>query len=179
MFRNTLFALLLSFSSSEIAFAADPRPAWRVDWDKTVAAAEKEGVVSIYIFEAGPLTEEAVQGFERAYPKIKVNQLRGRGNDLGPRLVAERRAGKYLADLFAGGKGTAYTTLYVGKMLDAIKPLLVLPEVVDESKWWRGELKYVDPENKHIFVYIGNAAALRSIIIPISSTRASSALIGI
>jgi ABC-type Fe3+ transport system substrate-binding protein len=160
MFRNTLFALLLSFSSSEIAFAADPRPAWRVDWDKTVAAAEKEGVVSIYIFEAGPLTEEAVQGFERAYPKIKVNQLRGRGNDLGPRLVAERRAGKYLADLFAGGKGTAYTTLYVGKMLDAIKPLLVLPEVVDESKWWRGELKYVDPENKHIFVYIGNAGGV-------------------
>jgi len=100
---------------SDVTFAADGRPPWRVDWDKTVAAAEKEGLVSIYIFEAGPLTEETVQGFERAYPKIKVNQLRGRGNDLGPRLVAERRAGKYLADLFAGGKGTAYTTLMSAK----------------------------------------------------------------
>ena len=94
-----------------------------------MAAAEKEGVVSVYIFEAGPLTEETVQAFERAYPKIKVSQLRGRGNDLGPRLVAEKRAGKYIADLFAGGKGTAYTTLYVGKMLDPIKPLFLLPEV--------------------------------------------------
>jgi iron(III) transport system substrate-binding protein len=160
MFGNTVITLLLILFVSDIGLAADARPAWRVEWDKTVTAAEKEGSVSIYIFEAGPLTEDAVHGFERAYPKIKVNQLRGRGNDLGPRLVAERRAGKYLADLFAGGKGTAYTTLYVGKMLDPIKPLLVLPEVVDESKWWRGELKYVDPENKHIFVYIGNAGGV-------------------
>jgi len=78
MFRNTLFALLLSFSSSEIAFAADPRPAWRVAWDKTVTAAEKEGSVAIYIFEAGPLTEETVQGFERAHPKIPVARARQR-----------------------------------------------------------------------------------------------------
>ena len=127
---------------------------------KTVAAAEKEGVVSVYIFDAGPLTEETVQAFERAYPKIKVSQLRGRGNDLGPRLVAERRAGKYIADLFAGGKGTAYATLYVGKILDPIKPILLLPDVLDESKWWRGAHKYVDPENKHIFVYIGNAGGV-------------------
>src|SRR6186997_2231495 len=136
MFLKTLFALLFVLFCGNSSFAADAaKPAWRVEWDKTVAAAEKEGAVSLYIFEAGPLTEETVQGFERAHPKIKVNQLRGRGNDLGPRLVAERRAGKYLADLFAGGKGTAYTTLYVGKMLDPIKQILVLPEVVDESKW--------------------------------------------
>ncbi|MBM4297277.1 MAG: extracellular solute-binding protein [Deltaproteobacteria bacterium] len=141
-------------------FAADSRPAWRVEWDKTVAAAEKEGVVSAYIFEAGPLTEETVHAFERAYPKIKVSQLRGRGNDLGPRLIAERRAGKHIADLFAGGKGTAYTTLYVGKILDPIKPLLLLPEVVDETKWWRGAHKYVDPENKFVFAYIGNAGGV-------------------
>jgi hypothetical protein len=59
--------------------------------------------------------------------RSKVSQLRGRGNDLGPRLVAERRAGKYIADLFAGGKGTAHATLYVGKILDPIKPILLLP----------------------------------------------------
>ena len=153
-----IFLLMLSFGRA--SFAAEAKPAWRVEWDKTVAAAEKEGVVSAYIFEAGPLTEETVQAFERAYPKIKVSQLRGRGNDLGPRLVAEKRAGKHLADLFAGGKGTAYTTLYVGKLLDPIKPLFLLPEVVDETKWWRGELKFVDPENKYIFAYIGNAGGV-------------------
>jgi iron(III) transport system substrate-binding protein len=143
-----------------LALAAEPRPSWRAEWDKTLAAAEKEGVVSAYIFDAGPLSEETVQSFERAYPKIRVNQLRGRGNDLGPRIVAERRAGKYLVDVFAGGKGTALGTLYVGKVLEPINTVLVLPEVVDETKWWRGKHKYVDPEGKYIFAYIGNAGAV-------------------
>jgi hypothetical protein len=74
--------------------------------------------------------------------------------------VAERRAGKHIADLFAGGKGTALSTLYVGKLLDPIKPILLLPEVLDETKWWRGAHKYVDAENKYIFVYIGNAGGV-------------------
>jgi len=142
------------------SFAAEAKLDWHSEWDKTVAAAERESIVSIYIFENGPLTEETVRAFGRAYPKIKVSQLRGRGNDLGPRLVAERRAGKHIADLFAGGKGTAFSTLYVGKLLDPIKPILLLPEVVDESRWWRGAHKYVDPDNKYIFVYIGNAGGV-------------------
>jgi iron(III) transport system substrate-binding protein len=161
MIKQTFHLLLLFLLAlSEWAIGAETKPAWRVEWEKLVAAAEKEGAVSLYVFENGPLTEEAVHAFERAYPKIKVNQLRGRGNDLGPRIIAERRAAKYLVDLFAGGKGTAYTTLYMGKVLEPIKPLLILPEVLDESKWWRRELKFVDPENKFIFAYIGNAGGV-------------------
>jgi len=93
MLERTLIFLLLVLFYHGASFAAATKPDWRVEWEKTVAAAEKEGVVSIYIFDAGPLTEETVHAFERAYPKIKVSQLRGRGNALGPRLVAERRAG--------------------------------------------------------------------------------------
>lgn len=152
--------LLLVLLSVELASAAEAKPTWRVEWEKTIAAAEKEGALTVYIFEAGPLTEDVVHAFERAYPKIKVNQVRGRGNDLGPRIVAERRGGKYLVDLFAGGKGTALGTLYTGKILDPIRPLLLLPEVLDESKWYRRELKFVDPENKYIFAYIGNAGGV-------------------
>ena len=157
MVLNALLVIYVLLFGGGVGLAAEARPTWRIEWEKTVVAAEKEGLVSTYIFDGGPLTEETVQAFERAYPKIKVNQLRGRGNDLGPRIVAERRAGKYLVDIFAGGKGTAFATLYVGKVLDPIKPLLLLPEVLDETKWWRGEHKYVDPENKYVYAYIGNA----------------------
>jgi ABC-type Fe3+ transport system substrate-binding protein len=151
---------VLCINTALTALAAEPRSSWQNEWDRTVAAAEKEATVSIYIFDAGPLTEETVQAFERAYPKIKVIQLRGRGNDLGPRILAERRAGKYLVDLFAGGKGTAYATLYVAKVLDPINTILLLPEVLDETRWWRGKHKYVDPEGKYIFAYLGNAGAV-------------------
>src|ERR1043166_6486733 len=125
-----LYALLLSGTAG---FAAEVKPAWQVEWEKTIAAAEKEGQVTPYIFDQGPVTVEVIQAFERAFPKIKVNQVRGRGSDLGPRIVAERRAGKYLADVFTGGKGTAHATLYIGKALAPLKPLLLLPEVDRKS----------------------------------------------
>src|SRR6266498_912288 len=152
-----LCVLLLSGTAG---FAAEVKPAWQVEWEKTVAAAEKEGQVTPYIFDQGPVTVEVVHAFERAFPKIKVNQLRARGSDLGPRIIAERRAGKYLVDVFSGGKGTAHATLYIGKTLEPIKPLLLLPDVVDESKWWQGRHKYVDPEGKYIFVFVGNGGGV-------------------
>ena len=151
---------LLVLLKAAPGLAAESKPPRQIEWEKTVNAAEKEGLISAYIFDSGPLTPETIQAFEKVYPKIKVNQLRGRGNDLGPRIIAEQRAGKYLVDLFVGGKGTAYTTLYVGKILDPIKPLLVLPEVVDESRWWQGKHKYVDPDGKYIFAFIGNGGGV-------------------
>ena len=152
-----LFALLLS---AAVGLAAESKPAWQIEWEKTVAAAEREGQVTPYIFDQGPVTLETVQAFEKAFPKIKVNQLRGRGNDLGPRIVAERRAGKYLADIFTGGKGTAVATLYTGKTLEPIKPALILPEILDETKWWQGKHKYADPEGKYLFVFVGNGGGV-------------------
>ncbi|MGH7830360.1 MAG: hypothetical protein ACREP8_09305, partial [Candidatus Binatia bacterium] len=35
---------------------------------------------------------------------------------------------------------------------------LILPEVLDESKWWQGKHHYIDPEGKYIFVFVGNAS---------------------
>jgi iron(III) transport system substrate-binding protein len=154
------FVIGVVFLHGYTALAAEAKPSWQLEWQRTVEAAEKEGQLTPYIFEAGPVTLETVQAFEKAYPKIKVNQLRGRGNDLGPRIIAERRAGKYLADLFTGGKGTSVGTLYAGKVLDPIKSLLILPEVLDETQWWQGKHKYVDPEGKYIFAFVGNGGAV-------------------
>src|SRR2546426_12212368 len=99
-----LCVLLLSGTAD---FAAEVKPAWQVEWEKTVAAAEKEGQVTPYIFDQGPVTVEVVQAFERAFPKITGNPLRVRGSDIGPRIIAERRAGKYVVEVVRGGKGSA------------------------------------------------------------------------
>src|SRR5438046_9856495 len=32
----------------------------------------------------------------------------------------------------------------------------MLPEVLDESKWWEGKHHYADPESKYIFIFQGN-----------------------
>jgi hypothetical protein len=126
-----LFAALLILLSNCAAGAAES--SWRSDWENLVTAAEKEGQLVIYT--GGVVSQSRIdEVFQKIYPKIKTTVVTGRGSQLGPRIIAERRAGKYLADLFLGGKGTAYATLYPGKVLGPIEPLLILPEVLDQSK---------------------------------------------
>ncbi|HET9803681.1 MAG TPA: substrate-binding domain-containing protein, partial [Candidatus Acidoferrum sp.] len=79
-----------------------------------------------------------------------------RGNTLGPRIMAERRAGKFLVDVYIAGTTTAYEVFYRAKMLDSVRAALILPDVIDESKWWLGRHHYIDPEGQYIFVYVGN-----------------------
>ena len=45
-------------------------------------------------------------------------------------------------------------------MLDPIKPALILPEVVDGSKWLNGEHFYADSEKQFVFMYEGSVAGV-------------------
>ena len=125
---------------------------WKKDWEQTVAAAKKEGQVTVYIYRY----EGLLQDFKRDYPGINVVAVTGRGNDLTNRIMAERRGGKFIADIYSGGTNSLYNTLYKGKALDPLKPLLILPEVTDLSKWYGKEHRYADPEGKYIFAFIGS-----------------------
>jgi ABC-type Fe3+ transport system substrate-binding protein len=69
------------------------------------------------------------------------------------------RAGHVVADVFSGGANTNYDILYQGKALDSLKAALILPEVLDESKWFEGRHRYTDPEQRQIFVYVANPSS--------------------
>ncbi|MGH7767918.1 MAG: ABC transporter substrate-binding protein [Candidatus Binatia bacterium] len=129
------------------------------EWERTVAAAKKEGKLSLYLYQGDGELEGVAQAFQKKYPEIAVTTVPGRGNQLGPRIMAERRAGKYLVDVYIGGPTTPYTVFYPAKILDPIPSALILPEVTDASKWWEGRHHYLDPENKHIFVFVGSTAS--------------------
>jgi len=125
---------------------------WKARWEKTLAAAKKEGRINIYISGY----EKVVPAFQKAYPEIKVRSVTGRGSQLGPRIMAERRAGKYLTDVYSGGSTTPYMIFYRAKAVDSVKSALILPEVLDQSKWWQGKHRYLDKEGKFLFAYTGN-----------------------
>ncbi len=127
---------------------------WKREWEKTVAAGEKEGQVTVY-GPPGRQYQNAVSPFQEAYPKIKLIYVPGSGTDNSQRLLAERRAGKYLADLFVSGSGTA-VILFRANVLDPVAPMLVLPEVKDLSVWFTKQHEYADPKNQHIFIMQGN-----------------------
>ena len=122
------------------------------EWEKALAAARKEGQVNVYIYRY----ERLLQDFKKDFPGINVVAVTGRGNELTNRIMAERRAGKFIADVYSGGTNSLYNTLYKGKALDPLKPVLMLPEVVDTSKWFGNEHRYADPEGKYIFSYIAS-----------------------
>jgi ABC-type Fe3+ transport system substrate-binding protein len=135
--------------------AGQVKAGWQADWEKTVKAAEKEGEIVVYCTDGLDLVFR--EGLQKKYPKIKVTTLIGRGFELGQRVMGERRAGKYIPDLFAQGSTTPVRVLYGGKALVPIRPALILPEVLDPSKWWQGKHHYVDPENNYVFMFEGTA----------------------
>jgi ABC-type Fe3+ transport system substrate-binding protein len=130
----------------------------QTEWERTVAAAKKEGKLSLYLYQGDGELESVAQAFQKKYPEVAVTTVTGRGNLLGPRILTERRAGKYHVDVYIGGPTTPYTVFYPAKIIEPIRNALILPEVVDESKWWEGRHHYIDPENKYIFVFVGSTA---------------------
>ena len=151
-----ILACVLAFPD-RVRSAADAQSGWQAEWERTVRAAEQEGQVTVSIGGYGAIIDSGV--FQKAYPKIRVTHITGAGTDLTQRISAERRAGRYLVDVYNGGGNSLFQVLYQGKMVDPIKPALILPEVTDASKWWEGKQKYADKEGQYIFVYEGNVAA--------------------
>jgi iron(III) transport system substrate-binding protein len=151
--RAALAGGLFLFCAIDGAVGAQAKPAWQQEWEKTLEAAKKEGQVTVYI--AG--YEAVLPDFEKDYPDIKLVAVAIRGSELAQRLATERRAEKYLADVYSAGGGSLYRLLYLGKMLDPIKPALILPEVTDQTKWYQQKHHYSDPEGQYIFNYVGSA----------------------
>jgi iron(III) transport system substrate-binding protein len=146
------FLAVASFCIAAAATAAEA-PKWQTDWQQAVEAAKKEGHLSLY--GGQEITHpEILAAFNKDFPFIKVTTTSGRGGDLVARIVAERRADKYLADVMASGPNGP-RMLYLAKTLDAIAPAFILPEVTDTSKWYGGKHWYADPENQYIFIYEG------------------------
>jgi iron(III) transport system substrate-binding protein len=148
------FAALTLIFLLVVSGSARAQTDWKAEWEKTLAAARKEGRLNLYVGRYG--TEPLLNEFRKEYPEIKIISVNGTGNQLATRILAELRAGKAVADLFSGGANSSYNLLYKGKALDPVPPALILAEVVDESKWYGGKHAYTDPDGKYIFVYIAN-----------------------
>ena len=159
--KRATASLLIWFvccASAAYGAAAESKQDWQTEWDKTLKGAKSEGKLSLYLYQGEGELGGVAQLFQKKYPEIIVSTVTGRGNLLGPRIMAERRAGKFLADAYIAGLTSTYEILYRGKILDPIRAALILSEVLDESKWWQGQHHYIDPENEYIFVFVGNVS---------------------
>ena len=156
--RTAAKASFLGAMLLNMALADSVNGDWKQDWEKTVAAAEKEGEVTLYA-QSRAGVGKALLAFKDAFPKININFVGGSGSDLAKKIMAEKRAGKHLVDLSVGGGGTMVLVYHKAGHLQSIPPLLILPEVSDQTKWWSKKHLYSDPEGRHVFMAQGDAGS--------------------
>ncbi|MBM4260626.1 MAG: extracellular solute-binding protein [Deltaproteobacteria bacterium] len=154
--RIYITALTLALILIGIALAANAAefPAQR-QWEATLEAAKKEGKVNIYMYRYGKVLDE----FRKDFPEIRPYLLTGTGAQIVTRITTERRAGKFLADVVGLGSSNYRILHQQAKALEPIQPALMLPEVIDASKWYGGKIRYLDAEGKYVVTYIANASA--------------------
>jgi hypothetical protein len=96
--------LLLVLAPSSLA-----QSSWKNEWERVVKAATEEGRLNAY---GVTVFEEVFKYFQKEYPEIKLSFVVGRGAGIAPRLMQERRAGKFTRAFLslsgtAGGKRSA------------------------------------------------------------------------
>jgi len=147
--RVSFIAVIFQLASLRVVGAGD-----QAGWEEVLKAAANEGEVAVYATQSVGDLKIIWDGFRKRHPQIKLNAIElSTTSEMVTKIMAERRAGKYLADVALGAPATLYNSFYRGRVLDSFPPALILPEVLDPAKWWKGKHSYVDPEGRYVFVY--------------------------
>lgn len=121
---------------------------WEKEWNEAMAGGKKEGKV-VVATSPDPVMREIAAKFKARFG-ITLEHLVGSSSQLAARLETERLAGINSVDVFLAGVQTVANVLYPEKMLDPLKPQLILPEVIEPKRWKKGKLWFADPEERYV-----------------------------
>ena len=124
-----------------LGLATEAAAQWEPQWEKTVAAAKKEGEISIYLNAPAQVRPALTKAFEEKFG-IKSYVVTGTGPELSAKIVSEYNAGLHEADVSFQGCSTLIALIGSHGFLTPIEPLLILPEVRDRKAWFGGRLNY-------------------------------------
>jgi ABC-type glycerol-3-phosphate transport system substrate-binding protein len=127
---------------------AVPAAAQEVGWDRIVAAAKQEGVVVVAMSPSQARRNFFLKQWQEDYPDIQLS-LTNAPRSFVPQLVAERSAGKFLWDVYAGGPNTGISLIKAG-LLDPLMPEIVLAENKDLADWGGAQDAFFDPEKRYM-----------------------------
>ncbi len=131
------------------------------EWQDILNAAKKEGKVVVAGSPDPVMRNEVIPKFTARYG-IPIEFIAGRSSQIVSRVQTERSAGIFNVDVYLSGPDTTANTLYGEKLIDPLKPLLILPEVVDGGKWKQGKLWFIDPEERYVVRAFSSVASLFS-----------------
>ena len=145
--------------ATPLAGAAESKPGWEGEWKQTLESAKKEGTVVVAGSPDPVMRNEITQRFTVRFG-IPVQYIAGGSSQIIAWLSTERNAKIYSTDIFMTGINTGANILYPNKMLDPLKPALILPEVVESSRWRKGKPWFQDPEERYVLRVFSSIASL-------------------
>ena len=107
------------------------------EWSKLIAAAKQEGTLSI---ASGGAPSRQYRPVVDAFTKkfnVKVEVSTGNATDTVNRVLAERKAGKFTVDVALISSRENQQRLVPSESLVPFTPLLIHPEVIDTSNWYK------------------------------------------
>ncbi|HLH22950.1 MAG TPA: extracellular solute-binding protein [Chloroflexota bacterium] len=122
-------------------------------WDAIVAAAKREGRISIMGPQGNETRDALTLGFQQQYPDIQVDYQGLAGSPLTAKVLAEVNAGQYLTDLTIAGTAGVVDTLIPANALAPVPPYLVGPNDSDPSVWRGGKYDYADSSGQYGLIF--------------------------
>ncbi|HEY7063875.1 MAG TPA: extracellular solute-binding protein [Chloroflexota bacterium] len=122
-------------------------------WDATVAAAKREGHVSIMGPQGNETRDALTLGFQQQYPDIQVDYQGLAGSPMTAKLLSELGAEQYLTDLVLGGTSSVVDSLIPANALAPVPPYLTGPNDRDPSIWRGGKTEYADSSDQYGLIF--------------------------
>jgi iron(III) transport system substrate-binding protein len=139
-----LIYVLVGFSTAWAQTKASDK-----EWAAVIDGAKKEGKVVVAGSPDPVMRNDVIPKFTARFG-IPVEFVAGRSSQIVSRVQTERGSGIYSIDVYLAGPDTSANELYNDKLIDPLKPLIVMPEVADGSKWKTGKVWLADPQEQFV-----------------------------
>ncbi len=157
MERLLVFVLMFVLLGSSTGWAQTK--ASDKEWAAIVEAAKKDGKVVVAGSPDPVMRNDVIPKFTARFG-IPIEFIAGRSSQIVSRVETERASGIFSIDIYLSGPDTSANELYNDKLIDPLKPLLVMPDVVDGSKWKNGKVWFADPQEQFVVRAFSSIASL-------------------
>ena len=140
--------------------AATAQSAGQQEWDKVLAAAQKEGTVVV----SGPPTavqrDVITKEWAKDFPAIQLQYTGARGSEIMSKVVRERLAGIYNWDVVLASTDPTIFDLGPIHALAPLRDAIVQPDIVEDKNWFGGfAAGFMDDDGKYLYAASGQATA--------------------
>ncbi len=123
---------------------APVKAGWEAEWEQVQKDARKEGKVVLYAIVGADIRDALATAMKKY--GIELESMGGRGNEIAEKVIRERKAGIYTADMYISGITSLLTQIKPAGAMAPIEPLLILPDAKDPKNWYKGQIPYSDKD---------------------------------